>query len=169
MDTRNLLSRRTAIKGTIAIAAMASLPAAASEWSGIQRIEKAADEMANAMRAHHGDQFDAIVSPDGTLWLKGRTAPSGDDRLHQLIGEWREQFDAVTTAAASRGEIHMDRLWAIEREAAAIRPLTLEGLAIKLLLLTNYGEFDLDDFRSGLLSEAEAISGYAPPATFRRS
>lgn len=91
---------------------------------------------------------------------------ASDERLHQLMSEWRAEYDAVTSAAP---EMNMDRLWAIEREAAAIRPVTLEGFAIKLLLLTNFGEFDLDSHRTVLLAEAEAIAGYAPPVAFGRS
>nr|WP_295889267.1 hypothetical protein [uncultured Devosia sp.] len=96
-------------------------------------------------------------------------APAGDERLHQLMAEWRMEYDAVCTTADATNEIHMDRLYAIERETATIRPATLAGFAIKLLLLTNYGDHDLDGPASGLMAEAEAIAGYAPPATFRRS
>ena len=97
-------------------------------------------------------------------------APASDERLHQLMAEWRAAYDAVSAAPAeAEGDAQMQRLYAIEREAVGIRPATLAGFAIKLLLLTNYGEFDLDDFRAGLLTEAEAIAGYAPPATFRRA
>lgn len=96
-------------------------------------------------------------------------APAGDERLHQLMAEWRAEYDAVCTTADATSEIHMDRLYAIEREAATIRPATIAGFAIKLLLLTNYGEHDLDGPASGLMAEAEAIAGYAPPATFRRA
>lgn len=96
-------------------------------------------------------------------------APAGDERLHHLMAEWRAEYDAVCTTAEATNEIHMDRLYAIEREAATIRPATLDGFAIKLLMLTNYGEHDLDGPASGLMAEAEAITGYAPPATFRRA
>lgn len=127
MDARNILSRRAAIKGTVAIAAALPLPALAS--------------------------------------------PASDERLHQLMAEWQAAYDAASDGAHPEGlpDPLMNRLYEIEGEAAAIRPTTLEGLAIKLLLLTNYGEFDLDDFRRALLAEAEAITGYAPPATFKRS
>jgi hypothetical protein len=94
--------------------------------------------------------------------------PKGDERLHQIIAQWRSEYDAVAAAAAS-GDVSMDQLWALENETAAIRPVTLEGFAIKLLLLTNYGEYDLDGRRDRLLAEAEAIAGYAPPATFKRT
>ena len=96
-------------------------------------------------------------------------APAGDERLHQLMSEWRTEYDAVCTTAEATNEIRMDRLYAIEREAAAIRPTTLAGFAIKLLMLTNYGDHDLDGPASGLMAEAEALAGYAPPATFRRA
>lgn len=98
-------------------------------------------------------------------------APAGDERLHQLMAEWQAAYDAANDGAHPEAlpDPLMDRLYAIEGEAAAICPATLEGLAIKLLLLTNYGEFDLDEFRAGLLAEAEAITGYAPPTTFKRS
>jgi hypothetical protein len=96
-------------------------------------------------------------------------APTLDGRLHQLIVKWRAEYDAVSTTDVNASETHMARLYAIEHEAAAIRPVTVEGLAIKLLILTNYGEFDLDGPGSGLLPEAEEIAGYSPPSTFRRS
>lgn len=95
-------------------------------------------------------------------------AAASDERLHQLMKEWRAEYDALCTADATN-EIHMDRLYAIEREAATILPATLAGFAIKLLMLTSYGDHDLDGPASGLMAEAEAITGYAPPATFVRS
>ena len=91
-----------------------------------------------------------------------------DARLHQLMADWRMEYDRVCTTADATNEIHMNRLYAIEHEAAGIRPSTLDGFAIKLLLLTNYGDHDLDGPAAGLMAEAEAITGYAPPATFKR-
>lgn len=96
---------------------------------------------------------------------------AGDERLHRLMADWRAAYGAATrsTHGSDLPDPLTDRLWAIEAAIAAIRPATVEGFAIKLLVLTNYGEFDLDGSAEMLLPEAEAIAGYAPPATFRRS
>lgn len=93
-------------------------------------------------------------------------AASADAHLFSLAEAWRVQYDA---ACAEQGDDKFDRLWALEREIATIRPLTVEGFAAKLLILTNFGEFDLDGPGKGLLDEAEAISGLAPPASFSRT
>lgn len=126
MDSRNIVSRRATIKGALAIAAVASLPAVATA--------------------------------------------ANDERLHQLMADWRAAYDNATrsTHAEDTPDPLMARLWAIEETIAGIRPVTVEGFAIKLLVLTNYGEFALDGSAEVLLPEAEAITGYAPPATFKR-
>lgn len=82
--------------------------------------------------------------------------------------EWRAEYDAVCQTADALAEAHMARLYSIEQEASAIRPVTLRGFAIKLVMLTNYGEHDLDGPAAGLVAEAEAIAGYAPPSAFKR-
>lgn len=93
---------------------------------------------------------------------------ASDARLHSLMIEWRTEYDAVCHTAGALSNAHMARLYAIEQQAAAIRPVTLQGFAIKLVMLTNYGEHDLDGPAAGLVAEAEAIAGYAPPAAFKR-
>lgn len=107
----------------------------------------------------------AVTSPPGVA------TAAGDERLHQLMADWRAAYDAATrsTHGSDLPDPLTDRLWAIEDAIAAICPVTVEGFAIKLLVLTNYGEFDLDGSAEVLLPEAEAIAGYAPPVTFRRS
>jgi len=94
------------------------------------------------------------------------SADAQDDQLHQLMAAWRSEYDALSVGAD--GDMDMTALYDIERAAAAIRPTSLAGFAIKLLILTNYGEHDLDGPAAGLVAEAEAISGIAPPATFKR-
>ena len=156
---------------TIATAALTGVSQSAAPAAQVDRMQRAASELGQALHAQHGDQFDALVTPKGALWLKGKhVAIDADERLHHLMTEWRAAYDAASAATAeAEGDAHMQRLYAIESEAVGVRPATLDGFAIKLLMLTNYGEFDLDDFRAGLLTEAEAITGYAPPATFRRA
>jgi hypothetical protein len=138
--------------------------------TSLDRVERTASELAKALGAHHGDQFDALVSPDGTLWLKGKHVAMGADaRLHELIKDWRATVDAVHATEGAACDEQMAKLYELERETAATRPTTLAGFAIKLLMLTHYGDHDLDGPASGLMGEAEAIAGYAPPATFRRA
>lgn len=94
---------------------------------------------------------------------------AADARLFSLIEEWRRQYDACATAPdEARIEAAFSRLYSLDKRIAAIRPATVEGFAAKLLILTSFGEFDFDGPAAGLLAEAEAISGVAPPATFNR-
>jgi hypothetical protein len=185
MSKSHVITRRSVVI-TLAAASAAALSAAPAcgvplivdaETDGLSglplaavHIERAIDAMATVQ---HGTWTVKIHSGEaGQPWAFERrtgTAVSKDERLHQLMSDWRTEFDAVTTAAAETlSDIALNRLNAMEREASTIRPATLEGFAIKLLLLTNYGEFDLDDFRAGLIAEAEAIAGYVPPATLKR-
>lgn len=95
--------------------------------------------------------------------------PDHDALLRHFMAEWRAEYDAITARGDGGAEIDARRIWALEQAVAGIRPATLEGFAIKLLILTNYGEHDLDGPASGIVTEAQAIAGIAPPAAFRRS
>lgn len=96
-----------------------------------------------------------------------------DAELFRLMNDWRNQYDVVcndpTNYANAEDDIELGRLRTIEAAVAALRPSTVEGFAAKLLVMTNFGEFDLDGPAECILSEARAISGFTPPPSMNRA
>ncbi|MHA6690563.1 hypothetical protein [Devosia sp. A449] len=89
------------------------------------------------------------------------TASNLDAEIHTLFADWRATY---VLANDSRDDAALEKLWAIEDQMAALRPATVTGFAIKLLVMTAYDEFDLDSDRGKtLFADAIAITGQPTP------
>ena len=95
------------------------------------------------------------------------TAPGEDAMFHKLFADWRA---AYLIANDDYSDSACESLWAIEDQMAAMCPTTAAGLAIKFLVMTSYGEFDLDSDRAQtLFADAKAITGMPDPWRQRKS
>lgn len=94
-----------------------------------------------------------------------------DAELFRLMEEWRTQYDVVckdtTDYQNVADDVPLARLRAIEAAVAETRPASVEGFAAKLLVMTNFGDFDLDGPAECMIADARAISGFQPPASMR--
>lgn len=92
-------------------------------------------------------------------------------KLSGLMVAWRRQYDIASTSPEVRDgepDPESDRLFAIEDEVAGILPTTVAGFALKLLILTNFGRFDLDGPAEVILADAETIAAVPAPSTMKR-
>lgn len=84
-----------------------------------------------------------------------------DGELVALFHRWRATY---VEANRDMDDAKVAQLWAIEALLIPIRPTTVEGFAMKLLVMTAYNEFDLDSDRGeSVFTDAIAITGLPAP------
>lgn len=100
--------------------------------------------------------------------MTARVADAGPDhpdaKLIELMRAWHRAYNAANALPVECDEAEVDRMCAIEAEAAAIQPASAVGFAIKLLMLTCYGDFGMDGPADCLMDDARRISGFPLPA-----
>lgn len=88
-----------------------------------------------------------------------------DAEFHSMLADWRA---AYVLACDNYDDDECDKLRAIEDRMGSMRPTTAESFAIKLLIMTSYGDFDLDSAPAQtLFADAIAITGQPAPVLAR--
>jgi hypothetical protein len=90
-----------------------------------------------------------------------------DAKLRALMTAWQAQYRASNSSGFQgkiADDIKFQRLLVIEAQVSEVRPATVQGFAIKLMVATHYGEFDLDGpMGEAFHREAETLCGFSPP------
>lgn len=90
---------------------------------------------------------------------------AADAEFHAMLADWRA---AYVLACNNYDDDECDKLRAIEARMSTMRPTSAAGFAIKLLIMTSYGDFDLDsDPAQTLFADAIAITGQPAPVLAR--
>lgn len=106
-----------------------------------------------------------------TLAQQPHSTHGGDTALLALCAQWRDAWDACTNLNDDADDApEWERLRETEHRVAAIRPVTAEGFAAKLLCLTSFFDFGIDDQSvvSSVRADAQALAasvGFVRPAT----
>jgi|GEM_PF-6915468 len=89
----------------------------------------------------------------------------GDAEFLAMFEAWRT---AYILACDNCDDVECDKLRTIEKRMGFMRPGTATGFAVKLLIMTSYGDFDLDnDPAQTLFADAIAITGLPSPMLAR--
>lgn len=84
-----------------------------------------------------------------------------DAEFHAMLADWRS---AYVLACDNYDDDECEKLRAIEDRMGSMRPTSAAGFAIKLLIMSSYGDFDLDsDPAQTLFADAIAITGLPAP------
>lgn len=90
---------------------------------------------------------------------------ASDAQFDAMLAEWRA---AYVLACDNYDDDECDKLRAIEDRMGSMRPTSAAGFAIKLLIMSSYGDFDLDsDPAQTLFADAIAITGLPAPILAR--
>jgi hypothetical protein len=149
MAGRNL-TRRSVIGGAGATLSAALASAGLHSSSGAEvvdhslRMRELAAEFAVAMTAHFGDQFDALIMPNGSFWLKGKhVSLNPDAEIEAAFSAWSAAYDALADNEDNRADDRLyEELRAAEQACVKLSPQTARGVAIQFVVFTAFGEFE---------------------------
>jgi hypothetical protein len=163
------VTRRALLIASPAALAIAALPAAVlgAQYSDQSlRMKELAAAFAAAMSAHFGDQFDALIQPDGTFWLKGKhVSLDPDAAIEAAYANWSAAYEGLAdNTDPMLDEWHYRNILACEQACVKLTPVTARGLALQFLVFTSFGEFEATksanhDFEATMLRTA----GVSPP------
>src|SRR5690606_22144640 len=83
----------------------------------------------------------ALAAPYVNTVRSTSNADAVDAEFHAMLADWRA---AYVLACDNYDDDECDKLRAIEDRMGPMRPTSAAGFAIKLLIMSSYGDFDLD-------------------------
>lgn len=107
----------------------------------------------------------ALTAPYVSTVRSAIDADAVDAEFYAMLADWRA---AYVLACDNYDDDECEKLRAIEDRMGPMRPTSAAGFAIKLLIMSSYGDFDLDsDPAQTLFEDAIAITGQPAPVLTR--
>lgn len=124
--------------------------------------------MANACISRRAVLRATIPTIAGAAALPNVARAASEPPLVALLREWRRAYDAASAEGAVGSEVGplMRYLLSLDKQAMSMPAADTRELAAKILIMSDYGENDIEDERlEALLADAERIVGIPMPAT----
>lgn len=105
--------------------------------------------------------LNALALPLRPLGTAASTAPDPDAEVFELYRQWLAAYESYSATEDTKDFNEFCRL----QDAILPVPVcTGAGLSIKILVFTNFGEFDLEDeYLDAVLADCERLAGATPP------
>lgn len=98
-----------------------------------------------------------------SLGAAASAAPDADAQASRLHAEWLAVYEAYEATKEDESP-SFKALVKLQGEILALPVTTAAGLALKILVITNFGEFELaDEYLDAILADCERIAGVNTP------